>query len=82
MIKYLLGINLLAFIICYIDKRKAIKKKHRISEATLLFISFIGGAFGFTLSMFIFHHKTRKNKFIILEPIFIIMWIYIISKTL
>ena len=82
MIKYLIIINILAFLLCYIDKQRAINKNYRISEATLLFISFIGGVLGFILGMITLHHKTRKIKFKILEPVFLIMWLYIILKVL
>lgn len=34
---------------CYTDKRRAIKRKFRIEESTLLFISLLGGCFGFLL---------------------------------
>ena len=78
----LIGINLLGFIICFFDKKKAIKKQYRISEKILLLISLMGGAFGFTLGMTLFHHKTKKFKFIFLETLFIIFWIFIIFKDL
>lgn len=76
---YLVIINILAFLICYIDKRKAIKNKKRISERTLLFISLIGGCFGFLLGMYLFHHKTKKLKFKLVY-LHVIIWIIIILK--
>ena len=63
---------------CYTDKRRAIKRKFRIEESTLLFICFLGGCFGFFIGMFLFHHKNRKVKFKVLVPICIIIWSYII----
>lgn len=75
---YLLIINIIGFIICFIDKYKAKRNKYRISENKLLFVSFIGGCFGFFIGMFLFHHKTCKLKFIILIPIIIVIWIVII----
>ena len=80
LINYLIIINIISFIICFIDKRKAIKNSWRIPEKKLLFISLIGGCFGFYLSMKIFHHKTKKLLFEILIPIMIIIWIYVIYK--
>lgn len=74
---YLVIINVLAFLICYIDKRKAIKNKRRISERTLLFISLIGGCFGFLFGMYLFHHKTKKPKFKLVY-FYVIIWIIII----
>ncbi len=74
---YLISINILSFIICYIDKIRSIKNYYRISEGTLLFISFIGGAFGMAISMNMFHHKTKKFKFKLVYLLCSI-WVYII----
>lgn len=74
---YLVSINLLAFLLCYIDKRKAIKHQYRIPENILLLISLIGGSIGFLLSMHLFHHKTKKLKFKLVY-IFFLIWILII----
>lgn len=70
---YLIIINILGFFLILIDKVKACKNKWRIKENTLLFISIIGGSIGELLSMLIFHHKTKKNKFIIFIPFLIIV---------
>lgn len=70
--------NMISFWMCYNDKKRAIKHKRRISEKTLLLISSCGGAFGFMIAMYQFHHKTKHIKFLILEPIFIILWLIII----
>lgn len=72
---YLIGINLVAFVLCYVDKKRAIANRYRICENVLLLVSLIGGVFGFILSMYLFHHKTRKLKFLILEPIFLFFWV-------
>lgn len=76
---YLIIVNILAFILCFIDKRKAIKQKYRISEDTLLFISLIGGCFGLVLSMNIYHHKTKKLKFKLVYLLCIIWFLIIIN---
>ena len=60
---YFVSINFIAFLLCFIDKRKAIRGSFRISEATLLFVSFLGGCFGMSIGMSLFHHKTHKIKF-------------------
>lgn len=77
---YLLLVNIIAFILYGIDKFLAIKKKYRIPESNLIFISFIGGALGSIFGMYIFHHKTKKNKFKILIPLSVILWILIFYK--
>ena len=76
---YLIIVNILAFSLCFIDKRKAIKQKYRISEDTLLFISLIGGCFGLVLSMNIYHHKTKKLKFKLVYLLCIIWFLIIIN---
>lgn len=79
MTTYLIIINLICFIICFIDKYKAKKNKYRIPEIVLLLISFIGGCFGFFIGMILFHHKTKKIKFYILIPLFMIVWLVILQ---
>jgi uncharacterized membrane protein YsdA (DUF1294 family) len=71
-------INIIAFYIICIDKRKAINKKWRISEKFIFFISFIGGSLGTYVSMFIFRHKIKKWYFIIGIPCIIILQISIL----
>ena len=82
MMYYLIIINIISFIICYIDKKRAINNKYRISEYTLILLSIIGGCYGFLLGMYIFHHKTKKIKFKILIPIICIIWLYLIWDVL
>ena len=79
MIYYLLAINLITFIIYGIDKYKSIKHKYRISEATLIILAILGGPFGAFLGMIIFHHKTKKKKFMII-PVIMLMWVYILTN--
>lgn len=74
---YLILINIIGFILILVDKIKACKNKWRIKENTLLFLSIIGGSIGELISMLIFHHKTKKNKFIIFIPLLILIQIII-----
>ncbi len=55
-------VNLAAFIMYGVDKRRAIKEEWRISEASLLTASFFG-AVGALAGMKAFRHKTQKRKF-------------------
>ncbi len=75
---YLLIISVIAFILYGIDKYRAVKKRWRIPEATLVLFAAIGGAAGALLGMFVWHHKTRKWKFRILVPLFLVIWIGIL----
>lgn len=77
---YLLIINVITFIIYGIDKYKSIKNKYRISENTLIILPILGGPIGALFGMITFHHKTKKKKFIILIPIILLIWVYILTK--
>lgn len=75
---YVVLINLLSFVLFYLDKRKAIKDKWRIKERTLHLSSFMGGAIGSILAMYMFHHKTKKLKFCIITGIACIFNVFIV----
>lgn len=75
---YVLAINLISFILMFIDKQKAIHKKWRISENTLIFISILGGSFGMLLGMHCFRHKTKHKKFTLGIPAILILQVGII----
>lgn len=72
--------NLLPLYLMWLDKRKAIKHKHRISERCLLTFAFCFGALGIGMGMLYFNHKTRKKKFIFWVPIFCIIQCYLIYQ--
>lgn len=74
---YLLIINIISFLLMGIDKYQAIKNKNRISEYSLIVLSFFGGSIGTLLGMIIFRHKIRKPKFLILVPLSLILHILI-----
>ena len=78
MYEYLIIINALCFLLFGYDKKQAIKKQGRIPEITLIILSFMGGSIGSLLGMQLFHHKTKKIKFIILIPLSIIFTLLII----
>lgn len=60
----LLGaVNLVAFILMGLDKRRAIRGCWRIPERTLFLWAILGGALGAYAGMHAFHHKTRKPLF-------------------
>lgn len=61
---YIIVLSVAAFIAYGADKRKAKKGKWRISEKTLLLLSFVGGALGGILAMNKFRHKTKHWYFI------------------
>lgn len=75
---YLIIINIITFLSYGLDKLKAKMKRHRIKETTLLSMSIFGGAFMGFLAMIIFNHKTKVNRFIIVNLVSILIYIFII----
>ena len=61
---YLIGINVLAFLLYGIDKAKAKRGAWRIAEKVLLGIGILGGSLGALAGMKLFRHKTRHWYFI------------------
>lgn len=79
---YILGINLITFIIYRIDKLKAKKGKWRTPEARLLGLAVIGGSIGAYLGIKVWHHKTLHKKFKYGIPAIIILQIVCICLVL
>lgn len=81
---YIIFINITSFLLMFIDKRKAIKHKWRISESTLLLSAILGGSIGAILGMNVFRHKTKHLKFKFGLPLILIMQlsliIYIVTQ--
>lgn len=75
---YLITINLIAFFIMWLDKRKAQKGKWRIPENTLLLPVLLGGGIGGIAGMYVFRHKTKKAKFYIGFPLILICEILLV----
>ncbi len=75
---YFALINLIAFALMGIDKRKAIKGAFRIPEATLFIIAIIGGSIGAIAGMYTFRHKTRHFKFVYGMPAILVLQILLI----
>lgn len=59
---YLGIINIVTFIMFGIDKLAAIYRYRRVKIVTLLGMCFVGGSVGGLCAMYLFHHKTNKNK--------------------
>lgn len=70
---YLLAINIIAFLVYAIDKKKAVRKKYRIRESCLMGVAVIGGSVGAWMSMHLYRHKTQKPKFYIGVPLIFIV---------
>ncbi len=65
---YLIIINIIGFLIMYIDKQRAKKGKWRIPEKTIFIITVLGGGIGTISGMYAFRHKTQKLHFTIGLP--------------
>lgn len=73
---YLAVISLLA--VCYTVYDKIAAKKlpgRRTPEATLLFISAIGGSVAMLVTMYLIRHKTKHKKFMVGIPVIITLQI-------
>ena len=83
---YIIAINIIGFLMMYIDKNKAKKGKYRISEKALFIIALLLGGIGVYIGMYKFRHKTKHTSFTVGIPICIIIngfsLYYIIAKDL
>ncbi|EOO20065.1 DUF1294 domain-containing protein [Bacillus mycoides] len=70
---YFIIINVIAFSMMGLDKRKAKKKQWRTPESTLFLSAVAGGAVGAWIGMYMFHHKTHKSKFVFGIPVLVII---------
>lgn len=72
--------NAIVFVAYAADKRSAIRGKWRIPEKTLLLFAACFGAAGAWASMLLFRHKTRKKKFSICVPLFLIIQLFLLYE--
>lgn len=78
---YVVLINLIAGVLIYIDKKRAIDGKWRIKERTLFLFAFLGGTPGALLTMVWRRHKIKKPRFLLpmlfflLTNSFAVIWI-------
>ena len=62
---YLLAVNLWAFGLMWLDKRRSRRKgTRRVRERTLFLSALLGGSLGALLGMWVFRHKTRHWYFV------------------
>ncbi len=65
---YMIIINIVAFFLMGIDKKKAQLGAWRIPEKTLFLSAIIGGSVGAIAGMRLFRHKTKHRSFVIGMP--------------
>ena len=66
-------INAAVFALYGYDKHRAVRRKWRVPERTLLLAAALFGAAGALMGMFVFRHKIRKPKFYITVPLFLVL---------
>ena len=74
LILYLVLINLLGLVLYGWDKAKSKGKGRRIPEWVLLWVARLGGGVGCWMGMILFRHKTKHNRFMILVPLWTVLW--------
>lgn len=74
-ILYLLTVNVTAFALMGMDKRRAVRHDWRIPEKTLFLSAILGGSIGAILGMRHFRHKTRHWYFAYGLPAILILQI-------
>lgn len=66
---YLILVNILAFFLMGIDKKKARTGAWRIPEKTLFLSAILGGSIGAIAGMQLFRHKTKHRTFVVGMPV-------------
>ena len=66
---FLLGMNILGFLLMLSDKQRAKRGYWRIPERTLFLVAIFGGSLGSILGMCMFHHKTKHWYFVLGMPL-------------
>ena len=79
---YFITVNVLGLVLFGIDKWKAKHDKWRISEATLLSLTAIGGSIGAWVGMKVWHHKTMHKKFKYGIPLVMVLQLALLLFTL
>ena len=75
---WLAGVNLTAFLMMDMDKKRAKAKKRRIPEKTLFVTAILGGSIGAMLGMWTFRHKTKHRSFLYGMPVILLLQLLIV----
>ncbi|PLR81506.1 DUF1294 domain-containing protein [Bacillus canaveralius] len=76
----LLGVSLIGLFLMGYDKRRAQKGEYRISEKTLWTCAVLGGAFGMTVGMYAFRHKTKHWQFKLGLPLLALIEMFLLVQ--
>lgn len=69
----------ISIIVTVYDKIAAKKDWQRIRERTLLWLAALGGSAGMLATMKAIRHKTRKAKFMVSLPVFLVIHVILIA---
>ena len=79
-------LNIISFILVYVDKQKSIAQTQRLPEVDFFVWSIFFSSLGVLAGMFAFHHKTQKLNFVVGIGLLLIQQValayFIISKFL
>ena len=75
---YLGCINLAAFVLMGLDKRRARYRQWRIPEKLLFLSALLGGSAGAWAGMYVFRHKTRHWYFVVGMPVILLAQLLLI----
>jgi len=79
---YVVSINFYGIILLNFQKNYAVNtdnnKCDNITDAKLIFTGLLGGALGIYVFMFIYKYKLKSMTFMVLMPIFIALFVYIL----
>ena len=75
---YLICINLAAFALMGLDKRRARHRQWRIPEKLLFLAALLGGSVGAWAGMYVFRHKTRHWYFVVGMPVILLAQLLLI----
>lgn len=75
---YLVCINLAAFALMGVDKRRARRRQWRVPEKLLFLAALLGGSAGAWAGMYVFRHKTRHWYFVVGMPVILLVQLLLI----
>jgi uncharacterized membrane protein YsdA (DUF1294 family) len=78
MFSFVVGINLLGFLMMGFDKLKSKLGLWRIKERTLLVTALAFGSAGIYLGLLVFRHKTNHRQFTMILPVMLVIHISLV----
>jgi len=67
-------LGLYTLLVCFADKRAAVKGRERVPERRFFSLCFCGGAFGLAIGMLLFRHKTLHVSFVLAAIGGMLLW--------